>query len=591
MNQEKSIESKGNKFDIQVLKRLVSFLKPYKWKFFFLVFITISSGILPSTIPLLIRETIKYPIANKDPELLLVMLFVMLGVLVLQGIVQFINTYLSGWLGQNVIKDIRIELFKHITKLKLSFFDRTPIGRLVTRNISDVESLAEVFSQGIAQILAEMLQLLFTVSVMFYLNWKLALIGLSMFPFLIISTYIFKERIKSSFGEVRAAVANLNTFVQERITGMSIVQIFNTEKREYDKFVDINKSHRRAHLRSVKYYSIYFPVAEVIGALGIGLLVWKGSKGVFEGWVEGPEDLIVFIMLIGMFFRPLRMIADRFNIIQMGLISTQRILLLLDSDEKIMKEGDIKATDLQGDIKFEDVSFAYVENDYVLKKLNFKVNKGETIAFVGATGAGKSSIINLLNRYYEINKGKILIDNVKIEDFDLTSLRENIGVVLQDVFLFSGTVRENITLGNTSITDEQIWEAAAQVGAKGFINKLPQKLDYDVQERGATLSMGQRQLISFVRVMVYNPKILVLDEATSSVDTETEIEIQTAIEKMMTGRTSLVIAHRLSTIRQADKIVVLEKGEIKEQGSHSELLDQKGHYYNLYNIQYKHQEN
>lgn len=591
MNKEQAIESKGNKFDIQVLKRLVTFLRPYKWKFFVLIFITISSGILPSTIPLLIRTTIKYPITNKDPELLLTMLLVMLGVLFIQGIVQFINTYLSGWLGQNVIKDIRVELYRHITKLKLSFFDKTPIGRLVTRNISDVESLAEVFSQGIAQILAEMLQLLFTVSVMFYLNWKLALIGLSMFPFLLVSTYIFKEKIKSSFGEVRAAVANLNTFVQERITGMSIVQIFNTEQREYDKFIEINKSHRKAHLRSVKYYSIYFPLAEVIGALGIGLLVWKGSKGVFEGWVGGPEDLIVFIMLIGMFFRPLRMIADRFNIIQMGLISTQRLLLLLDSDEKIMKEGDLKATNIQGNIKFDDVSFAYDDKNYVLKDLNFNINKGETIAFVGATGAGKSSIINLLNRYYEINKGVISIDGTNIEDFDLTSLRENIGVVLQDVFLFSGSVRDNITLGNQTITDAQIWDAAEQVGAKGFIDKLPEKLDYDVQERGATLSMGQRQLISFVRVMVYNPKILVLDEATSSVDTETETVIQVAIEKMMKDRTSLVIAHRLSTIRQANKIVVLDKGQIKEQGSHSELLAQKGEYYNLYNIQYKDQEN
>lgn len=590
MRKEKAIQSEGNKFDIAILKRLIKFIKPYKKQFLLLVFVTICSGIIPSAIPLLIRETIKYPIANKDYDVLLLMLILMLFVLLVQSIIQYVNTYLSGWVGQHVIKDIRVELYKHITKLKLSFFDKTPIGRLITRNISDVESLSEVFSQGIAQILSEILQLIFIVVVMFILNWRLALIGLSMFPFMLISTYIFKERIKSSFSEVRAAVANLNTFVQERITGMSILQIFNTEQREYDKFVEINKEHRKAHLETVKYYSIYFPVVEVIGALGIGILVWLGASGVFQGWVNGPEDLIAFIMLIGMFFRPLRMIADRFNTIQMGLISTQRILLLLDNTEKIMAEGDIEIEKIKGDVDFNNVWFAYNEEEYVLKDLNFSVECGKTVAFVGATGAGKSSIINLLNRYYEINKGEILIDGIKIEDYQLNALRKNIGVVLQDVFLFSGSIRYNITLGDETITDEQVWEAAKSVGAEEFILKLPNGLDYEVQERGATLSMGQRQLISFVRVMVFNPQILVLDEATSSVDTETEQLIQEATEKMMRGRTSLVIAHRLSTIQKADKIIVLEKGEIIEQGSHSELLLHKGNYYNLYNIQYKHQE-
>lgn len=555
-----------------------------------MVFITISSGILPSVIPLLIRETIKTPIANKNLDQLVLMLVLMLVVLVFTGVMQFVNTYLSGWLGQHVIKDIRVELYKHITKLKLSFFDKTPIGRLVTRNISDVESLAEVFSQGIAQILAESLQLVFTVAVMFYLNWKLALIGLSMFPFLMIATYIFKESIKESFAEVRAAVSNLNTFVQERITGMSIVQIFNTEEREYQKFMDINTEHKKAHLRSVLYYSIYFPVVEIIGALGIGFLVWQGSKGVFKGWVGGPEDLIVFIMLIGMFFRPLRMIADRFNIIQMGLISTQRILLLLDSTDKIMKEGTETAENLQGNIEFKNVYFAYQNQDYVLKDISLKLKKGESMAFVGATGAGKTSIINLLNRYYEINRGEILIDGVDLKSYSLDSLRQNIGVVLQDVFLFSGSIRDNITLNNPAISDDQVWEAARLVGAEKFISRLPHQLDYNVKERGATLSMGQRQLISFVRAMVYDPKVLVLDEATSSVDTETEVMIQAAIEKMMEGRTSLVIAHRLSTIKQSDHIVVLDKGEIKEVGSHHQLLEKEGWYADLYNIQYKNQE-
>ncbi len=590
MKKEKAIQSEGNKFDFIVLKRLIKFIKPYKKQFFLLLFVSLSSGIIPSIIPLLIRETIKNPIANKDYPLLMIMLCIMLGVLLVQGIIQYINTYLAGWIGQHVIKDIRVELYKHISKLSLSFFDKTPIGRLVTRNISDVESLSEVFSQGLAQILSEILQLIFIVIVMFWMNWRLALIGLSMFPFMLISTYVFKEKIKSSFSEVRAAVANLNTFVQERITGMSIVQIFNTESREYQKFFDINQEHKTAHLKSVKYYSIYFPVVEVIGALGIGILVWIGAKGVFMGWANGPEDLIAFIMLINMFFRPLRMIADRFNTIQMGLISTQRILLLLDSTEKIMTEGNLKADCLEGDVVFKDVWFAYNLDEYVLKSLSFSVSKGDTIAFVGATGAGKSSIISLLNRFYEINKGEILIDNQKIGEYQLSSLRRNIGVVLQEVFLFSNTVRYNITLGDETITENQIWEAARSVGAEEFLLKLPGHLDYQVQERGASLSMGQRQLISFIRVMVYNPKILVLDEATSSIDSETEQLIQVAIEKLMFGRTSLVIAHRLSTIQQASKIIVLDKGAILEQGTHKALIEKRGAYFDLYNIQYKPQE-
>lgn len=592
MKKEQAIESQGNKFDFQVLKRLFKFINPYSGKFYLLVAITLLTGILPVAIPFLIKKTIAVdgPMNNKDYDQMLVMLTLMLIVLVVRGAVQFINTYLSGWLGQNIIKDIRVELFKHISRLKLSFFDKTPIGRLVTRNVSDVESLAEVFSQGIAQILAEILQLIFIVAYMFMLNWKLALVGLSMFPFLILSTYVFKEKIKTSFSEVRAAVSNLNTFVQERITGMSIVQIFNTEKREYEKFEKINNEHKSANLKSVLYYSVYFPVAETIGALGVGFLVWQGGKGVFEGWVEGPGVLIVFIMLINMFFRPLRMIADRFNIIQMGLISTQRILVLLDDTDQVMTEGTLTLDNVKGEIEFKDVSFAYVNDTYVLKNLNFSLNSGQTMAFVGATGAGKSSIINLLNRYYDINSGVIKIDGVNIEDYNLSWLRSNIGVVLQDVFLFSGSIRDNITLKESSISDDKIWEAAKLVGADNFINKLPGGLDYNVQERGATLSMGQRQLISFVRAMVFDPKILVLDEATSSVDTETEQLIQSAIEKMMVGRTSLVIAHRLSTIQQSDAIVVLDKGEIKEIGSHKELLSNGGWYADLYNIQYKEQE-
>jgi len=592
LREEKAIKSKGNQFDFQVLKRLMTFLRPYQVRFYFLVFVTIVSGVLPVIIPKLIEKTIAEggPVDRQDYQQMTFMFALMVAILFLRGGVQFINTYLSGWIGQHVIKDIRIALFRHVINFKLSFFDKTPVGRLVTRNISDIESLAEVFSQGIAQILAEILQLIFIVAVMFYTNWKLALISLSMFPFLLLSTYVFKEKIKQSFADVRAAVSNLNTFVQERISGMSIVQIFNKEEREFERFKVINEEHKQAHLKSVLYYSVYFPVAELIGALGVGFLLWQGARGVFEGWVTGPAEIILFSMLIAMFFRPLRMIADRFNIIQMGLISTQRIIMLLDDHQNLMKEGANSADNIKGEITFKEVDFAYEADQLVLKNLNFKIDAGKTMAFVGATGAGKSSIINLLNKYYEINSGSIYIDCVNIDQYDLSSLRRNIGVVLQDVFLFSGTIRENIRLGDETITDDHIKKAAELVGALPFIEKLPGELDYEVKERGATLSMGQRQLISFIRAMVCNPKILVLDEATSSVDTETEQLIQSAIEKMMQGRTSLVIAHRLSTIKQSDSIVVLDKGEIKEIGSHYELLAMDGWYANLYNIQYKHQE-
>ncbi len=569
----------GNKFDWQVLKRLFQFVKPYLWQFYTLVFLTITIALLAPTLPYLISYTIKNHISVNDYQGLLNTVLLMFGLLSVQALLQFSNAYLSGWLGQNVIHDIRIQLYEHILRLRLKFFDNTPIGQLVTRNISDIETLSEVFSQGIAAVVAEILQLIVILTVMFYWNWQLTLISLCMFPFLLISTYIFKEKIKSAFNEVRTAVSNLNTFVQEHVTGMSIVQIFNTEDREYKKFTEINEEHKQAHLRSVKYYSIYFPVAEVIGAIGIGLLVWAGARGILEGFVEDVATLIAFIMFINMFFRPIRLIADRFNTIQLGIISTERIIRLLDSTEHITDLGNYTSPELKGDISFKNVSFAYKEDDYVLKDISFDVEQGQTIAFVGATGAGKSSIINLLNRYYEINKGEILVDHVNVEDYKLKNLRENIGIVLQDVFLFSNSIRENITLGNTSISDEQIWKAAELVGAKKFIEKLPNQLDYNVQERGVSLSVGQRQLISFVRAMVYDPKILVLDEATSSVDSETEMMIQHAIEKMMKGRTAVVIAHRLSTIQKADKIIVLDKGEIKENGTHQELLQKTGGYY------------
>lgn len=580
-------ETKGNKFDYRNIKRLVKYIRPYRMYFVLLTIAMFVAAVLAPALPILIQRTIDDTIAVGDYKQLTYMLGLMLGVLALQALFQLINTYLSGWLGQNIIRDIRIELFRHVLSLRLKFYDRTPIGRLVTRCINDIETLAEVFSQGLASLVAELLQLVAILIAMFVLDWRLTLVSLSILPLLLISTYVFKEKVKSSYNEVRSAVSNLNTFVQERLSGMSVVQLFNTEEREYKRFEKINKEHRDANLRSVKYYSVYFPVAEVIGAMGIGFIVWFGGRGIMEGYVSGPGELIMFIMFLNMFFRPIRLIADRFNTLQMGLISTERIARLLDSTEVIEKEGTHAPASVKGDITFSNVWLAYENDDYVLKDISFDVKEGQTIAFVGATGAGKSSVVNLLNRYYDIQKGKITVDDVDVRDYQLQNLRSHIGVVLQDVFLFSDTIRENITLGNDTIGDQQIWDAARMIGAHRFIEKLPGGLDYNVKERGLSLSVGQRQLISFVRAMVYNPRIIVLDEATSSVDTETEQLIQEAIDKLMHGRTSIVIAHRLSTIQKADKIVVLDKGEIKESGSHEELLEKKGFYHKLVQVQYK----
>lgn len=599
----------GNVFDYRILKRIFKYVTPYKLQFSLIVFLTILLGILAPSIPFLVNLTVDNYIVSGKLDGLFKMLIIMTSFLFLKGIIQYFHTYLSGWLGQSVIKDIRISLYKHITRLRLKFFDNTPIGRLVTRNISDIETLSDVFTQGLAAIIGDLLQIIAILLVMLMIDWKLTLVGLSTLPVLFYSTYIFKEKIKVVFNDVRNAVSKLNSFVQEHITGMAIVQIFNSEEEEYQKFIKINQEHTQANIKSVLYYSIYFPVAELISAISIALVVWYGSgqmlndverSGIFMTTSNkifsflGQElsntlsvgTITAFVMYINMFFRPIRMIADRFNTLQMGVVSSKRILDLLDSKEHIANEGNLILEDFKGEITFKNVWFAYEEDDYVLKNINFNVKKGETLAFVGATGAGKSSIVNLINRFYEINKGEILIDGINSKAFQLAHLRKNIGVVLQDVFLFSGSIAYNISLGDKNITEEKIWEAAKLVGADQFINKLPGGINYEVKERGATLSVGQRQLISFVRAMVYNPKVLILDEATSSVDTETEELIQFAIGKMMEGRTSIVIAHRLSTIQKANHIIVLEKGEIVEQGAHDELVTQKGYYEKLHQMQF-----
>ena len=571
---------------MKVLRQLYTYVKPYQKQFYFLVFLTLALAILAPARPYLIQIAIDEHVAIGDAAGLLKIIYVLVVLMIIQAIAQWAHTYYSGWIGQVIIKDIRVRLYTHLLRLRLKFFDNTPIGRLVTRNVSDIETLADVFSEGLAAIIGDLLQIITILGVMFYIDWKLTLVSLSTLPLLVVSTYVFKEKIKVTFNDVRNAVANLNSFLQEHITGMTIVQLFNREQREFDKFKEINREHRAAHIRSVLYYSIYFPVAEIIQAIGIGLVVWYGAVGVL-GMELQIGILISFIMYLQLFFRPIRMIADRFNTLQMGVVSSSRIFKLLASSEHIANEGSFSPEKVQGNVRLDQVWFAYKEEDYVLKNISFEAKQGQTIALVGATGAGKSSIINLISRFYEINKGAITIDGTNIQDYELSALRKHIGVVLQDVFLFSSSIYQNITLGNPSITKEQVMEAAELVGAAKFIEKLPGGLDYNVMERGATLSVGQRQLISFVRAMVYNPEILILDEATSSVDSETEELIQESIEKMMQGRTSIVIAHRLSTIQKADQILVLHKGEIVETGTHQSLLEKGGYYTQLHQMQLK----
>ena len=586
MNPTTSAPKTGQVFDWAVLRRLLGYVRPYRRVFTGLIVLTVTTAVLGTLRPFLIQKMVDVSIEQGDMKSLNFMFMLLLVLLVAHAGVSYLQTYYGGWLGQYIVRDIRTDLYRHLLSLKLKFFDQTPIGVLVTRNISDVETLSDVFSEGLAAMVGDILQLLFIMAFMFYIDWRLTLISLSVIPPLLFSTYVFKEKIKGSFQDVRTAVAKLNSFVQEHLTGMNVVQIFNNEEREYRKFAAINKEHTEANIRSVLYYSIYFPVAEVLGAVGVGLLVWYAAQGQIEGSIS-KGALIAFIMYNALFFRPIRQIADRFNTLQLGLVSTERLLKLLDNQDIIATTGTFAPSELKGDVEFRHVRFAYSEPDWVLKDISFHVKPGQTIAFVGATGAGKTSIINLLSRFYDIQEGSILIDGRDLREYDLSLLRRQIGVVLQDVFLFAGSIRDNITLGNQTITDAQIWEAADLVGARRFIERLPEGLGYPVMERGATLSVGQRQLISFVRAMVYQPNIIVLDEATSSVDSETEELIQEAIEKLMQGRTSLVIAHRLSTIQKADKIIVLDKGEIKETGTHDELLRIEGGYYaQLYRMQY-----
>ena len=576
----------GKTFDFQIIKRLYGFIQPYRFRFWFLVFLILCMAGISPVVPLLIRYTLDNYLGLTFQSDLLRMLGWMLGALFLQTGLQFSTSYLAGYLGQTVIRDIRIQLYEKIVNLRLAFFDATPIGRLVTRTVSDIETLNDVFSEGLASIAGDLLQLFLILGVMFYADWRLTLIIIATVPFMVFSTYVFKEYIKKSFNEVRTAVANLNSFVQEHISGMLIVQMFHAEKQELAKFNRINEEHRDANIRGIFAYSVFFPVADVIAAIGTGLVVWAASTYIVKEEM-GVGTLTAFIMFINLFYRPIRMLADRFNTLQMGIVSTERILTLLDSTDYIQNNGTIQADHMEGKIEFSNVTFAYQEPEWVVRKVSFTVEAGKTCAIVGATGAGKSSIIGLLGRLYDCQSGEINIDGVPLTSYEIGSLRKNIAVVLQDVFLFSSSIAYNIHLGEKSITQEKMVEAAKAVGVHDFILSLPGGYDYEVKERGATLSVGQRQLISFVRALVHNPKIIVLDEATSSVDSETEVLIQQAISTLMKGRTAVVIAHRLSTIRNSDQILVMDKGEIKERGTQEELMAMDGLYAQLYHLQFR----
>lgn len=578
----------GRAFDFKIFLRILSYTKPYRSLFYGTLGLTILIAILSPIRPWLVQFTLDHYIIKPDAHRLLQMTLVMFALLLSEAVLQFFDTYLANLLGQCVIKDMRVQLYKHLLNFKLTYFDNTPIGTLVTRAISDIQTIADVFSQGFLEILGDVLKLLVIITVMFVSDWRLTLISLSTIPVLLVATYIFKNAIKSAFQQVRTQVARLNAFVQEHISGMSIVQIFNREEAEYKKFVSINAAHKAANIKSIWHYSVFFPVVEILSSISIGLLIWVGAKEVLsDKFTIG--SIIAFIMYINLLFRPIRQLADRFNTLQMGIVSSERVFKILDTQEVIENKGQLTANNIAGNIEFKKVDFAYQNDTYVLNNISFQVKQGETLALVGATGSGKSSIINLLNRFYEYNSGEILIDGNSIRAYELGSLRQNIGVVLQDVFLFSDSIANNISLNNPSITIEQIEFAAKQVGADNFIKSFPNGYQHKVMERGATLSVGQRQLISFIRAYVYDPKILILDEATSSIDTESELLIQKATEILTKNRTSIIIAHRLSTIQNADRILVLEHGNIIESGTHAELIALNGQYKKLLELQFSEQ--
>src|SRR5450432_2109872 len=588
-------------FDFNQLRRVLQYTKPYKKWFYGSITLSIILAVISPLRPFLIQYTVNtyirgglnadLTIRERMIQMIIYVTILQIGILLIETLLRFYFSFITAWLGQTVVKDLRVSVYKRILSLNLSQYDKTPIGTLTTRTINDIEAINDIFSEGLIPIVSDLLSIISILLFMFLANWQLTLICLIPFPILILATYFFKETVNKSFIRVRNAVAALNAFVQEHITGMQIVQAFAGEKREYDSFRKINKEHRNANIRAIFAYSVFFPIVEIVLAFSTGLLVWWGASEV----LHLPEaraslltgQIIAFFLYLNLLFRPLRLIADKFNTLQMGMVASERVFRVLDNEEKIHEEGDYAPDKLTGKINFEHVYFAYTDERYVLKNISFLIEPGETLAIVGHTGSGKTSIISILNRLYAIQKGRILIDDRPVETYKLDSLRSSIGVVLQDVFLFSGSILDNITLRNKDIPFERVVHAAKLIGMHEFIQRLPGGYDYDVMERGSTLSMGQRQLLSFIRALLFDPSILILDEATSSVDTESEKLIQEAIGKLIADRTSIVIAHRLSTIRQANKILVLDKGEIREIGTHDQLMEKGGFYFKLHQMQFE----
>jgi ATP-binding cassette subfamily B protein len=583
--------SKESKIDFNVFKRLLQFVKNYKRLMVYSFICTILLAILAASRPYLIGNLAgKYIISEKDPSELLRWTLIIFSMLIFEGVFQFFNALSSNLLAQSIIRDIRQKLFKHMLSFRMKYFDKTPIGSLVTRLISDIEAIAEVFSAGIIEITGDLLMLVFVITFMFFINWQLTILTLIPIPLLLIATRIFANAMKKSFQQEGLQVTRLSTFVQEHISGMAIIQLFSREKQEEKLFDEINQDHKKAHVNAVWAFSIFFPVVEILSSLSIAfLLVWGAFQFMNEQHPDPDvmyDQILKFTFWVNMLFRPIRQLADKFNILQRGIVRAERVFEILDLNEHTQEDGQITEFNFNQDIHFKNLHFAYLEENWTIKGINLTIESGKTVAFVGATGAGKSTIVNLLGRFYEYQKGEISIGSTEIHNIKLDLLRKNIAIVLQDVFLFSDTILNNITLRDASISKEKVIEAAKAVGAHQFIEKLPNGYEYQVGERGGVLSVGQRQLIAFIRAYVYNPSILILDEATSSIDNESEEMIQRATEKLTEGRTSIVIAHRLSTIQNADKIVVIEKGELVEEGTHNELLQMDGYYKKLYEIQF-----
>lgn len=564
-----------------LLKRIFEYTRPYRGRLWISVVLAVILAGLSPVRPYLIQLSVDHYIADKLLQGLILISVIQVGALVLESLLRFVFLYVTNWLGQTVVNDLRQSVFKKIIFQDLAYFDQHPIGTLTTRTVNDIEAINEIFSQGLISIIADVLTILAIMGIMFYTDWRLTLISLAVFPLIIFATYLFKESVKKSFQQVRTAVARLNAFVQEHISGMYIIQIFGAEAREEKMFGEINQTHRNANIRAIFAYSVFFPVVEIILALAMGLLVWYGASKMLDYQVT-QGVIIAFIMYLNLLFRPLRMLADKFNTLQMGIVAAERVFNVLDSEENLADNGGLEPAEMKGTVVFDQVRFSYTPGVPVLKGISFEVKAGETVALVGHTGAGKTSIINILGRLYEIDSGQITIDGTDIGDYDIYALRRQIGVVLQDVFLFSGSIMDNITLKDKSISREQVEDICKLLDMHNFIMRLPGNYDFNVRERGNTLSQGQRQLISFARALLYDPSILILDEATASVDTESEILIQKAIDKLIRGRTSIVIAHRLSTVKKANRIIVMDKGEIAEQGTHEQLLQEKGIYEKMY---------